>query len=91
MVHLTPWPLQMPSLDHLGSGRREANVRGDLYPHGSLTTLVGMSDSAWMVLVAVTGGVLAILGRQWYRRRVAAKLADKLLADVVKGKDGFRR
>ncbi len=50
-----------------------------------------MSDSAWMVLVVVTGGVLAMLGRQWYRRRVAAKLADKLLADVVKGKDGFRR
>ncbi len=29
--------------------------------------------------------------QKWWRRRQAAKLADKLLADVIKGKDAFRR
>jgi len=29
--------------------------------------------------------------QKWWRRRQAAKLADKLLADVLKGKDAFRR
>ena len=29
--------------------------------------------------------------QKWWRQRRAAKLADKLLADVIKGKDAFRR
>ncbi len=37
------------------------------------------------------GGLVFLIGRLWYRRRVAAKLADDLLRDVVKGKDAFRR
>jgi hypothetical protein len=29
--------------------------------------------------------------QKWWRQRRAAKLADELLADVIKGKDAFRR
>ncbi len=43
-----------------------------------------------MLFVAVAVFVID-LGRRWYRRRVAARLADKMLADVIKGKDAFRR
>ena len=50
-----------------------------------------MGDVAWVLLIVVVGAVMVEFGRRWYRWRVAAKLADKLLADVVKGKDAFRR
>ena len=48
---------------------------------------------------SVTTGLLLILGTiviyamtiRWWRYRRAAKLADKLLAEVIKGKDAFRR
>ncbi len=50
-----------------------------------------MSDGVLIVLAVLGGGVLYVFGRQWYRRRMAAKLADDLLRDVVKGKDAFRR
>ncbi len=50
-----------------------------------------MSDGVLIVLAVLGGGVLFVVGRQWYRRRMAAKLADDLLRDVVKGKDAFRR
>jgi hypothetical protein len=32
-----------------------------------------------------------VIVQKWWRNRRAAKLADKLLADVIKGKDAFRR
>ncbi|MDH5641778.1 MAG: hypothetical protein OEY28_10830 [Nitrospira sp.] len=50
-----------------------------------------MDDTGWALLMIAAGAGLAELGRRWYRRRVAARLADKLLRDVVKGKDAFRR
>ncbi len=50
-----------------------------------------MNGELWLVLGVGLGGVLFLIGRLWYRRRVAAKLADDLLRDVVKGKDAFRR
>jgi len=50
-----------------------------------------MDDTGWALLMIAAGAVVAELGRRWYRRRVAARLADKLLRDVVKGKDAFRR
>ena len=50
-----------------------------------------MDDTGWMLLSIVTGACLIEFGRRWYRRRVAARLADKLLRDVLKGKDAFRR
>lgn len=49
-----------------------------------------MSDVEWLV-VLVSGGLLIAFGWRWYRRRRAAKSADKLLADVLKGKDAFRQ
>ena len=50
-----------------------------------------MSDGEWLTLILVFGGLLIALGRRWYRQRYAAKSADKLLADVLKSKDAFRR
>ena len=35
--------------------------------------------------------VVYTIVQKWWRRRQSAKLADKLLADVIKGKDAFRR
>jgi hypothetical protein len=49
-----------------------------------------MEDLGWALLLTA-GAVAALLGRLWYRRRVAAKLADELLHEVLKGKDSFRR
>jgi hypothetical protein len=47
----------------------------------------------------ITTGLLLTLGTiviwaitiRWWRYRRAAKLADKLLAEVIRGKDAFRR
>lgn len=47
----------------------------------------------------ITTGLLLVLGTivtyaitiRWWRHRRAAKLADKLLAEVIRGKDAFRR
>lgn len=50
-----------------------------------------MGDAGWLVVVVMSGGLLFALARRWYRRRVAAKSADRLLAEVLKGKDAFRR
>jgi hypothetical protein len=50
-----------------------------------------MSYVEWLALILVFGGLLIALGLPWYRKRRAAKSADKLLADVLKGKDAFRR
>ena len=50
-----------------------------------------MSDLEWLALILVFGGLLTVLGLRWYRQRCAAKSADKLLADVLKSKDAFRR
>lgn len=50
-----------------------------------------MDDTGWALIMIVAGACVVELGRRWYRRRVAARLADKLLRDVVKGKDAFRR
>jgi len=50
-----------------------------------------MGDTAWSLLIVAVAVFLIDLGRRWYRRRVAARLADKVLADVLKAKDAFRR
>lgn len=50
-----------------------------------------MSDVTLLVLVLVIGLPIFAIVRYWYRRRQAAKLADDLLKDVLKGKDAFRR
>ncbi len=50
-----------------------------------------MTDVEWLPLILVLGGLLITLGLRWYRKRRAAKAADRLLAEVLKGKDAFRR
>lgn len=51
-----------------------------------------MSDLDWLGGGAlVIGGVLLLFAWRWYRRRRTAKAADRLLADVLKSKDAFRR
>jgi hypothetical protein len=50
-----------------------------------------MGDAGWALLIVAVGALMAELGRRWYKRRVAARLADKMLSDVLKGKDAFRR
>lgn len=50
-----------------------------------------MSDGMWLFLSFGIGGVLFLVGRQAYRRWKAGKDADKLLEEVIKGKDAFRR
>lgn len=44
-----------------------------------------------MILIGIVGVVLWLVIHQRYRRWKAGKLADKMLEDVVKGKDAFRR
>ncbi len=49
-------------------------------------------DESGLALVAAAAAMVVIgLVRRWYRRRVAARLADQMLSDVIKGKDAFRR
>jgi hypothetical protein len=50
-----------------------------------------MNDEYILPALAGAGFLLALGIRHWVRRRRAARLADQLLNDVVKGKDAFRR
>lgn len=50
-----------------------------------------MEESGWTLFAAAAAMVVIGLIRWWYRRRVAAKLADQMLSEVIKGKDAFRR
>jgi hypothetical protein len=50
-----------------------------------------IDDSGWVLMIVAVVTLVVELGRRWYRRRIAAKLADTLLSDVLKGKDAFRR
>jgi hypothetical protein len=49
-----------------------------------------MEDIGWFLLFVV-GIAAAMVARHWYRRWVAAKLADRILAEVLRDKDSFRR
>ena len=50
-----------------------------------------MDELGWALVVAAVAVVVIGLVRRWSRRRVAGKLADKMLSDVIKGKDAFHR
>jgi len=49
-----------------------------------------MSTFAW-IGVAAGATIILLVVRRLARRRRAAKLADQVLADVIKAKDAFRR
>ena len=48
----------------------------------------GLSTALIIIFITI---VVYIIGLRWWRHRRAARLADKLLADVIKSKDSFRR
>ncbi|MGB0910221.1 MAG: hypothetical protein ACPGYT_07645 [Nitrospirales bacterium] len=50
-----------------------------------------MNDFSGIMIATLVAIGIYIIGIRWWRHRQAAKLADQLLQDVVKGKDSFRR
>jgi hypothetical protein len=50
-----------------------------------------MDDTVGVILLVGGGLVLWMVLHHRYRRWKAGKLADKMLEDVIKGKDAFRR
>ena len=50
-----------------------------------------MSDEMGIVVACLAALLASRFGIQWWRRRKAAKQADELLSNIVKGKDAFRR
>lgn len=75
----------MPSLAQLGKG---ISVLPRLDFMVYTTFMDDLTFALILILVTVT---LYYIGLRWWRYRRAAKLADNLLAEVVKGKDSFRR
>lgn len=52
----------------------------------------GTMDDLSVGLILVLGTIITCtIGIRWWRYRRAGKLADKLLDEVIKGKDAFRR
>jgi hypothetical protein len=61
-------------------------------PSGKIFFYTASMDNLTTGLILTLGTILVYtIVQKWWRRRQAAKLADKLLADVIKGKDAFRR
>jgi hypothetical protein len=50
-----------------------------------------MVDIGLTILILVGGVAVWLVIHQQYRRWKAGKLADKMLKDVIRGKDAFRR
>jgi len=50
-----------------------------------------MDDFSVGVMLVLGTIVTYMIGLRWWRYRRAGKLADKLLDEVIKGKDAFRR
>ena len=63
-----------------------------ILPLGKLFFYTASMDSLTIGLILTLGTIFVYtIVQKWWRRRRAAKLADELLADVIKGKDAFRR
>jgi hypothetical protein len=61
-------------------------------PSGKLFFYTAFMDSLTTGLILTLSTILVYtICQKWWRHRRAAKLADKLLAEVLKGKDAFRR
>lgn len=50
-----------------------------------------MSDLTFALVLAIGTAIVYVVVARWWRYRRAAKLADSLLEEVIKGKDSFRR
>ena len=50
-----------------------------------------MDDIGLTILILIGGVALWLVRHQRYRRWKAGRLADRMLEDVIKGKDAFRR
>ncbi len=50
-----------------------------------------MSEFDWQLGVALLTGLFVMIGARFYRRWAEARRVDKLLKDVVKDMDAFRR
>jgi len=50
-----------------------------------------MNDWTGALILCVIVIPLYLMGQRWWRNRQAAKLADRLLEEIVKDKDSFRR
>jgi len=50
-----------------------------------------MDEWTGLAILAVGGSILLRWSARWWRNRKAGKQADELLANVLKGKDSFRR
>lgn len=50
-----------------------------------------MIEALVAVVVLIVGIPIVLAVRRWHRRQKAARLADVLLADVLKTKDPYRR
>jgi hypothetical protein len=50
-----------------------------------------MSETIWVLFGLLAGSLVFLAGRRWQRRQKASRLADVLLADVLKQKDSYRR
>ncbi len=61
-------------------------------PRGKkILTIRGMSELIWIAFLILCWYAFSLVHRHWKRKKKAAKLADDLLHDVLKQKDGFRR
>ena len=50
-----------------------------------------MIDVYLLIAIFLGVSIAYTVGMRWWRNREAAKKADDLLAEIVKGKDAFRR
>lgn len=64
---------------------------GRLPPSNFMDYTIDMEGFSTILIIILITVVVYLICLRWWRFRRAAKLADKLLADVIKGKDSFRR
>ena len=70
----------------------QATQMPEALPSGKFFFYTASMDSLTTGFILTLSTILvSTLFHKWWRYRRAAKLADKLLAEVLKGKDAFRR
>ncbi len=76
------------TFDHGVRSRQEQHL---LSSRSNSVMVSRMSDMTWQLLMSAIVGLILTVAYRLYRKRVHAKQADKLLSDVVKDMDAFRR